>query len=48
MTGFTSRFHSSSERSSRTPQAMSKPTPPGEITPSPSASVAATPPIGKP
>ena len=34
--------------SSRTPQAMSKPTPPGETTPPRATSVAATPPIGKP
>src|SRR5262249_52877473 len=34
-------------RSSRTPQLMSKPMPPGVMTPS-SASIAATPPIGKP
>jgi hypothetical protein len=32
---------------SRTPQLMSKPTPPGETTPS-SSRIAATPPIGKP
>jgi hypothetical protein len=32
----------------RTPQEISKPTPPAEITPSRSASKAATPPIGKP
>ena len=32
---------------SRTPQLMSKPTPPGEMTPF-SASIAATPPMGKP
>ena len=35
-------------RRSRTPQLMSNPTPPGEITPSWSGSVAATPPMGKP
>ena len=34
--------------SSRTPQEMSKPTPPGETTPAAGESVAATPPIGKP
>ena len=34
-------------RMTRTPQLMSKPTPPGETTPS-SNLVAATPPIGKP
>ena len=34
-------------RTSRTPQLMSKPTPPGETTPS-AALIAATPPIGKP
>jgi hypothetical protein len=34
-------------RTSRIPQLMSKPIPPGEMTPT-SGSIAATPPIGKP
>ena len=37
-----------SAASRRTPQEMSKPTPPGEITPPAAMSVAATPPIGNP
>ena len=38
----------SAEASRRTPQQMSKPTPPGDTTPPAATSVAATPPMGKP
>ena len=38
----------SGEASRRTPQEMSKPTPPGDTTPPRSTSVAATPPMGNP
>ena len=41
-------FCSRSSAHNRTPQLMSNPTPPGEITPPFSTSVATTPPIGKP
>ena len=44
--GFTSD-HTRSVRTRRMPQLMSKPIPPGEITPL-RTSMAATPPIGKP
>ena len=42
------RAASTEVRTRRTPHEMSKPTPPGEITPPDSTSVAQTPPIGKP